>query len=292
VHRNNKPADLEGLWFPNPGFLVGGGPSIRDFPVEQLKDRGVVSMGMNLAAAAVHCRAWSFSDTPCKFHHALYLDPAIMTFAPEPKLKRRFMIKGEDGAFRWAKPRIRDCPNTYGFCRRTCFVPETFFIDWFAHWGPGKHQPKNTDRRGTICQIMLGIRLMHYLGCRRIYLLGVDYKGRDGKCYGYPAQKRDRRGRYEIEKEMLIRLQPVMARVGLEIFNLNPWQGIEKNRSALDIFPWADWDDAIADCKGIVPHGVCSTEGWYSMKKTKAQANRSPEITPMHFPGNQLVGRA
>jgi hypothetical protein len=278
VRRNDEPANIANLWAPNPAFLICGGPSINDFPTEKLRDRGVMSMAVNQVAAWVPTRAWCFSDPQNKFHHALFLDPAIMTFSPNPKLRHKIYIKTEEG-FRRTEIRVRDCPNTFGFERQTCFVPRTFYTDKWAHWGPGSGQPeeeRGVKKQGCLCTMMLGLRLLNYLGVKTIYLVGVDFVGRDGMCYGFPSQKKERNKRYRWEGWMLEQLKPEMAKRGIEVFNCNP-------QSNCFLFPYRRWEDALEDCKGSVGEEPLDTVGWYSKSKTKEEVQRHDPFTPRHF---------
>ena len=125
--------DLANMWS-TPGFLVCGGPSINKLPYQKLAERGIVSMGINNSAGHVPTTAWIFSDPQEKFHHGLYLDPKMITFAPIPKLTKRYRIK-ENGQFRWSEDQVKDCPNTFGYDRKTLLYPENFLKTDYAMWG-------------------------------------------------------------------------------------------------------------------------------------------------------------
>jgi len=275
VTRNGEPANIANLWAPCPAFLVCGGPSLNDHPLHRLRERGVVSLAVNQAAAWAPVKAWTFSDPGCKFHHSMFLDPAVMTFAPGPKLRHKISIK-LDGRFRASTVRGRDCPNTYAYGRMTYFVPETFFETKYAHWGPGKHQPPDVEKVGCLCTMLIGIRLLHFLGVKRMYLLGVDFKGRDGMCYGFPERKRERNRRYKWEREMLELLVPVFERRGVELYNCN-------EMSSCDLFPYVPFDVALDDCKGDVGKEPLDTLDWYDKKLVWAEMEKSEPYTPKHF---------
>jgi hypothetical protein len=275
VRRNGEPADIENLWAPYPAFLVGGGPSINDVDKERFRERGVMSMGINQVASWVPVRAWVHSDPQHKFHHAMFLDPSIMTFTPQPKLRYSFFMKTEEG-FRSSVPKVKDCPNTYGFRRDTCFMPDQFFTTPFAHWGPGKHQPKCYKQIGTFCTMLIGIRLLYHLGVRTIFLLGVDYCGRDKMCYGFPSDKRERNRRYKKERAMLEALLPTFERHGVLIYNTN-------RESQLDLFKHVPFDQAVDFCKGDIPPEPLDPRGYYAKSKTEPEAKAHPQLMPKHF---------
>lgn len=261
IDRNGEPANIEGLWSPYPAFLVCSGQSLDSFPLERLKERGVVSMGVNNAGARAHVKAWVFSDPQSKFHHALYLDPGVMTFCPRPKMKRQFKMKLEDG-FHSTGVRVRNCPNTYAFDRSTQFVPDDFFSTTYCHWGNGKHQPSDVESAGCLATLFIGVRLLYHLGVRTIYLLGVDHQGG--------------RRRWGKEDKAFERLRPVFKKHKLTIFNCNP------NTKSMS-FAFRSFDYAIADCKGSVPSEPLDVDGWYQKNDVRKQCEESEVVRPIHF---------
>jgi len=260
ITRNGKPIDLSGLWSPSPAFLIGSGPSLEEYPLERLRERGVVSLGINNAAARAPAKAWCFSDPQAKFHHALYLDPVVMTFAPNPKLKRKIVVKTKDG-FRSTNLRVRDCPNTYGFDRSTQFDPNEFFNTPFAHWGSGKHQPKGVEPSGMLATLLIGMRLLYYLGVRRIYLLGVDHYGK--------------RGRWAKEDRSFERMLPVFEKMGLRVINCN-------QKSGCRVFPYRSFADAIVDCKGSIQEPL-DVGDWYNKGEVKRKCGENEIFVPVHY---------
>jgi hypothetical protein len=138
------------MWWPSAGFVVGGGPSVNKFPYQRLAERGVVSVAVNNVAAYVPVRAFTFSDGQEKFHHALYLDPAMMCFVPAAKLKKRVRAKLPDGSFRTVDMQLSDCPNVWGIWRSGRFCPESFVTDWFAHWGYAGRQHQSEPHRSLM----------------------------------------------------------------------------------------------------------------------------------------------
>ena len=278
IERNGRPIDLAGLWAPNPALLVCSGPSLARHDLNRLRERGVASLGVNNAAAFAPVKAWCFSDPQTKFHQGLFLDPSVLTFAPAPKLKRRFVAKTGRG-FQVTSIRVRDCPNTCGFYRQSCFVPETFFDDWYAHWGRGKAQPEDADENipGGLCTVFLGFRLLVYLGVRRVFLLGVDHRKReDGYAYGYPSRKKGRKG-FRKERRMWELLRPECERRGIEVFDCG---GIN------DFFPSVTFDEAIWQCKGSVPEEPFDTIGWYEKARIEEECKRNETFEPLWYGRN------
>ena len=244
--------DLSNMWS-NPGFLVCGGPSINKLPYQKLGERGIVSMAINNSAGHIPVSAWVFSDPQEKFHHGLFLDPKLITFAPIPKLTKKYRIK-ENGQFRDSEDRVMDCPNTFGFDRKTSLYPENFLKTDYAMWGYGGKQPGDKPFE-CLATMLLGIRLMCYLGCPRIYLLGVDFLRTEVEQYAFSQKANPSNRRYEHENEMLKSIRPYIEKEGINIYNCNP----ESQCSAFDYVPF---EDAFNDCKGLVREPF-DLSGWY-----------------------------
>lgn len=261
-------AMLQGKWS-RPGFLVCGGPSINDLDHTRLQERGVVSLGVNNIAAHVPVDAWCFSDGQTKFHHGLFFDPKMMTFCPTPKLRKHVRMKvGEE--FRVTNVQVEQCPNTWGFQRSGRLYPEHFFDTWYAQWGFGGRQDDAEQPFRRLCTMLLGIRLMHYLGCRKIFMLGVDFWIDAGQPYAFNQAKGGGNGAWKKNEEMLRLCAQTFAREGLELFNCNP-------RSQLDLFPYVSYDVAVEQCKGLVPSGPLDLRDWYTKSITREFRAKYPE---------------
>ena len=279
------PVDLCGLWAPSAGFLVCGGPSLNKIPFERLRERGIVSLAVNNVAGHAPVTAWCFSDPQSKFHHGMFLDPKILTFAPIGKLRRKVRAKLPDGTFRGIRERVRGCPGTLGFARRTEFDASTFLTTSFAHWGRGGKQEEDNKPFMCLCTMLLGIRLLHYLGCPRVYMLGVDFLMTDEAQYSFGQAAGVRNGRYAKENAMLAELKPYFDREGFQLFNCNPDSGC-------DVFPKVSFETAYDDCKGAVPNEPFDLTEWYSKKIAKEQEEKFPhQISVGHLTSIQRNAR-
>lgn len=286
AYRNDDPlnvATIDGVPFPlrdfyrnaAAAFLVCGGPSLNAMPLEKLRERGIYSLGVNNAAGHAPCSAMVYSDPPMKFHHGIHLDPKMMKFVPLPKLadkSGRNMIRAKlpDGTFQTTVLRARDCPGTVGFERSTEFEPEQFFTSTGAMWGNGKTAAENNGRERTYCTMLIGIRLLHYLGFRRVYLLGVDFgmaydpgKFTAGVHDNYAFAQarpedacRSNNEQYRVANLMLKELRPICDRIGFQVFNCN-------RQSRCTAFDHVPFDQAFRDCKGGVPDEPFDLSGWY-----------------------------
>jgi len=249
-----KPINMSGIWNNMAGFLVCGGPSLNKLPLEKLKERGVVSLAVNNIAAHVPVKAWCFSDPHEKFHHGLFLDPSIMTFAPTPKLGRKIRVK-ENGKFHYANTKVKDCPNTFGFTRKTSLYPDKFLKTYYAQWGHGGKQPENEREFTCLCTMLIGIRLMCYLGCNRIFAIGVDFWRGEDEQYAFAQTASRVNGRYNKENKMLSNIRPHLEENGIKVYNCNP-------ESKCDAFEFATFENAFNICKNNISEPF-DLSGWY-----------------------------
>jgi hypothetical protein len=263
--RHGEPAGhvLRDLWRPAAAFLVGGGPSLNRLPYELLAERGIVSLGINNVCGKVPVRAFVCSDPPEKFHHGIFFDPAMLKFVPQPKLRKRVRAKLPDGSFCWTTFRVGDCPNVWGFSRRAEFDPAQFLTTQYATWGNDDEAVAKNGRPKILFTFFLALRLLHYLGVRRIYLLGVDFTMHDGPGGGYAFEQSrwassvgGNQSIYRVAAAMCAELRPVFDRSGLEVYNCN-------QESGLAVWPYVPFTEALEDCRGMTPREPYDLSGWY-----------------------------
>ncbi len=255
---------LRDLWRGCAGFMVCGGPSLKALPLERLKERGIVSLGINNASGFAPVRAATWSDPTEKFHHGISLDPSIMKFVPQPRLTDAVAVKLPSGQFAWTDMQLCDCPNVWAYNRSCQWEPARFLDSDAATWGNNDEGVARNGRPKIIFTFFLGLRLLHYLGVRRIYLLGADFAMTDQEGGGYAFNEARDGGaakcnndHYKKAAVMLAELKPILDRGGLEVFNCN-------RLSALEVFPHVPFDRALADCRGNVPAEPFDLNGWYA----------------------------
>jgi len=271
-HSGFTPVNMAGMWYPASGFLVCGGPSVNNLPIEKLRERGIVSFGVNNVSGHVPVDAWTFSDPQRKFHHGLHLDPKTITFSPIPKLRKHIRAKLPDNSYRILDKRVFECPSVFGYERKTEFHPESFFSTSYGHWGFGGNHP---NREFTcLCTMLLGIRLMHYLGCVNVYMIGVDFWMTNEAQYSFGQVKNVRNGRYSKENEMLKMLKPTFDKHNFNLFQCN-------KDSKCDSVPYVPFDEAFSDCKGSVPNEPFDLSDWYNKGITKKYDELYPELMPI-----------
>jgi hypothetical protein len=281
----NITKGLKNLWRGCAGFLVGGGPSINELPYQMLAERGVCSLGINGIAAKVPVKAMTFSDPPEKFPEACWLDPGLMKLVPRRKLNNgEIRHKQPDGSFVYTGRHAKDYPNVWGYEDRGWYTPESFLTEPSASFGNNKKGIVITKRPKIIFTFFSAIRLMHFLGVRRVYLLGVDFymnpalgvngnyaiddRRFDKMADRDEAEKQSRgvvdgnNSHYALANQMLIELRPYLEAAGFQIFNCNPM-------SRLRAFDWIPFDEALEDCRNGIPHGAIDTAGYYQKNPKK-----------------------
>lgn len=257
-------------WKDCPAFVVCGGPSINLLDLNHLRDSRVMSIGVNNVAAYAPVKAFVYSDPTEKFHSSIFLNPGVMVFAPRPKLQNQLRTK-VDGKFKFATRRVCDCPNVWGYERESRFDPSTFLTDEIAQWGsnPDKHE-SNRGRAKVLFTPFLAMRLLHYLGVRTMFLLGMDFHMTPGPVGGYAFGQGRTSGaaasnnaHYRRVNGMMHELRPHLEKAGVEVFNCNP-------KSRLSAFPHVDYEEALRICRDSVPPAD-DLSGWYEKDPSKGE---------------------
>jgi len=253
-------------------FLVCGGPSADPF-LDRLNSRGCFSLAVNNAGAhKVRPQAFVCSDPPMKFHQDIWLDPGCMKFVPSAKLsgRRNRMRTKIDGVFRRANRGIDLAPNVWAFKRWSWMYPDDrFFLADGCCWGNQDDGCRKTGEEKTVCTMLLGLRLLRYLGAARIYLVGVDFNMSPEHGYSFNQARNvgasaSNNRQFGVVNDWLCKMQRggTFKRFGLELFNCC-------ERSGLRAFPHVPFNEALADAKGIIgvrekaEGGEPDCEGWY-----------------------------
>ena len=225
-------------------------------------------MAVNNAAAWKDFRPSAFvcSDPPMKFHLGIWLDPVVMKFIPLPKLKlgRGVLRTKEEGKFSKLKYSAYHCPNVWGFLRRSWMaLDDTFFTEEGAAWGNLNEGVFRTGLPKTVNTMLLGLRLLYYLGARQIFLVGCDFKMQGDAVYAFDQNKEENgcesnNQQYYHANNWLTKLQEdgIFDRFGLSIMNTTM-------ESGLTAFPKIPIDEALQFALKGFPPCPLDTAGWY-----------------------------
>ncbi len=267
-------------------FLVCGGPGANQLELETLNRRGIWSMAVNNMAGHPRFRPSAFicSDPPLKFHHGIWLDPTIMKFVPVVKFKatRSSLKRKVDDenfvplTFDGNDVKVPDCPNVWAFGRRSWMqLDDSFFLEHEAAWGNHSSGVARTGLEKTVNTMLLAIRLMYYLGCRTIYLLGVDFYMAPAPSEGVTGnyafgELRDKSAvdtnneQFRVVNGWLTKMQTdgLFDRFGLKIFNCN-------EKTQLRAFYRVPFSTAVEDVLREFPSEPFDLKNWYAKKGSK-----------------------
>lgn len=180
-------------------FIIGGGPSLRDFDFSKLK--GELVIGVNRAYERIDCTVMFSLDSR---YYAWIV---------------RGQLKGE------AKKKLEDFKGYKVWLDSSAYVPYPEGVYLFKSIGGGLDFSWSLKNGlGGGCNSGYGaVNLAVCLGANPIYLLGFDMKG-DGKKQawwhdGYPAKQPDSVYRKYIER--FTRIAPTLKAKGIKVINLN-----------------------------------------------------------------------
>ncbi len=224
----DKPANLENKFYKAGCFFIGSGPSLETLNTKLLKERGILSFGANNIAAYRDIRPnfWVSCDGVSSFHKVIWKDPGIMKFVKRSNHEK-----------------IDTPPNTYYFDVNEDFMPQTFFTEPTVNFGNKSDLVDEFGGKGRRSVMHCALRIMFYLGIRRIYLIGCDFKMDEKRPYVFDQKKwsggcnTNNKG-YEIMNQRFKALDKESQKHGLKIYNCTPG-------SQLTAFEKLNYEDAI-----------------------------------------------
>ena len=278
IDRRRKRAEsLRNLLAGRSVFLACSGPSANLLPLEQLNRRGVWTMAVNNMAGHPRFRPQAFvcSDPPLKFSHSIWWDPQIMKFVPTAKMDGgRAALKRKVGPGKFVPDGVvSDCPNVWGFRRESWLSPDDqFFTSPGACWGNQNSGVQRTRQPKTVNTMFLAIRLLRYLGAKRVYLIGCDFRMASDYGYAFDQAINHKRSKdasrptcwdnnqYAVANRWLCEMQQkgVFSRFGIEFFNCF-------RESSLRAFSHVPFERALVECQGRVEDEPDLSE-WYEKK--------------------------
>ncbi|QDU41029.1 hypothetical protein Mal4_53940 [Maioricimonas rarisocia] len=174
-----QDVELEGLYsgpFRSACWIIGGGPSLDQLPVEAIAHSPVPRFGINLAGSSLlRPTFWTSYDPTARFHRSIYLDAGITKFVH----RRRAMDLVPETTFK-----VCECPNTLFFDRS----PDRGFHNYLS--GPGITDWQDTFIQAVGDACRLGFRTLYLAGCdmfiepscdqqRFASVHGVEYRPRE-----------------------------------------------------------------------------------------------------------------
>lgn len=267
---------LENFYRGSSCFLVCSGPSLKNVDLSLLNQRGIVTMAVNNAWSVCKPNLWICVDDPGNFLDIGWKDPSIIKFAPMGHVNRNLQVKEDNGEFRTSQFKVKDMPSVFYFRRNNKFEINEFLHQSTVNWGNEEKIVDELGNKGSRSVMLAAIRILYYLGFRRIYLLGADFKMESGKDnYAFKQNRstfsiNSNNNTYNILNSRFNALKPIFDSLNYKIFNCNKDSGLKS-------FPYISYENAIklASCKF---NKKISTEGWYDKKEKEKEKSSSLNV--------------
>jgi len=245
-------------------FFLGAGPSLLDLDLASLKQRGIITFGVNnLAAKLFRPNLWTCVDTPLSFHESIFRDPAITKFIAGIHTGSQFTTENRGRS----ELVVKQCPNVIHYDMNDLFEPDIFFEQDTVCWGNAENVTDCLGLKSGRSVMLPTIKIMAYLGFKRIYLLGCDFnmqydpeKKGTGKTYAFRQYKNQKA--CDDNNKGYIRLAKRLAALlpGLEFQNIKVYNCNEL--SNLKVFSYKSFDDCKKEALKNFPAKI-TTQGLY-----------------------------
>lgn len=260
--RFGEPTSLENVYLNGSVFLVLSGPSLLTNDLTLLQQRGICTMAVNNAGCVVRPNIWTFGDSTCKFHEALFRDPAILKILPKPRMGDRIRSKQGD-QFIQTDDAVVKMPGVVCIERNNDFKPDEWLYEKSINWGSGKEWSAKTGYPRVLSTMIQAVRICYYLGFRKVFLLGCDFKMTPESVYAFKQFKHaggctGNNASYASIEWIFHQLRPYFKEAGFEVFNCNP-------NTYMTAFPVLPYQEALDMALQNFPKEV-DTYGWYDSK--------------------------
>lgn len=269
---------LENFYRGSHCFLVCSGPSLNNIDLSLLNQRGIVTMGINNSWSTYKPMLWTCVDDPGNFLDIGWKDPSILKFTPISHVNKNLQVKEDSGVFRSSQFKVKEMPSVLYFRRNEKFDAQNFLNQNTINWGNKDKEKDDLGNVGGRSVMLAAIRILYYLGFRRVYLLGADFKMESGKD-NY-AFKQDRsissingnNSTYKTLNSRFDSLKPIFDSLNYKIYNCNKDSGLKS-------FSYMSYENALQRAAGKFKKTI-DTEGWYDRKEKekKIQENNIKAI--------------
>ena len=242
-------------------FLILSGPSLKQHDLSQLTRRGIVTMGVNNSWAVHRPNLWTCVDDPGRFIDTGWKDPGILKFVPMALWNKRLRIQRPCGTLAPSAFRVRQMPSVLFYRRSEHFDPRRFLDEDVICWGNPGSTVDALGIKGKRSVMLVAIRLLHYLGFRKVYLVGADFRMAPDRKYAFDERRSEQAIRhnnalYEALDKRFHALRPQFEKARFQVFNCTPDSGL----TAFDFMPYEQAVEAAAkECSKPV-----NTQGWYT----------------------------
>lgn len=239
-------------------FLMLGGPSLSQMPLEQLNQIGILSAACNNAATLYRPNLWFMVDPPHKFNYALWRDPGVQKFTMladnringELRSHSKGNVVVNTGHFAW------QCPNTFFVEVSSGFTVENFLDRPKPAWECELHDGKKRHVKRSV--MLVALRMLYWLGFRTVFLLGADFHYRPEKTYAFPGCNKDasscgsNNNTMHVLNQWFLKLRPEFERRGFRVYNATPGSRL----TAFDLVEFSQAVEKVAWQKPLETRGL------------------------------------
>lgn len=238
-------------------FLICGGPSMREFDWDRLEQPGVLTASVNNAPLGKAWKTkkasdvfrphfWFCVDEPKHFHEVIWRDSSVMKFTKD-KFRKAHKFRTMDGDDKhWVgTAKLVETRNVWYYYHSKRIPDDDFFVG-HPTWGTNPHKSV----------MFVAIRILYWLGIRRIFLLGADFNQTPKDSYSFDDPMPSGRAQYNTEKfghldDFFNKLLPTFNRYGLQIINCS-------DPSRIATFDKVPFEDALYDVIQKIPQHIKS----------------------------------
>ena len=258
-------------------FLVCAGPSLNQHSLKLLDQRGIVTCAVNNAGTIIRPNLWVSVDDPANFADAIWRDPAITKFVPLCHMEKPISTRNETGEIVLSDLLVGDMPAVFGYRRNEAFNAEQWLFEDTFNWGNHSQRVDAHGVKGSRSVMLVALRLLFFLGFRRVYLLGCDFRMNYGAQNYAFEQHRSRssvngnNGTYHALNIRLGALKPHFEKEGFEVLNCTPDSG-------LTVFQYVPFEQSIEAAITTFPKTI-NTAGMYDRSTKKNLADELPSYS-------------
>lgn len=242
-------------------FLILSGPSLAQHDLTLLDKRGILTMAVNNAWAVHRPHLWTCVDGPGLFIDTGWKDPGILKLVPMVHWNAHLRTRQSDGKLVKSQSRVKQMPSVLLYRRNEHFDHRRFLDEDTICWGNSSQTKDSLGLQGKRSVMMVALRLLHYLGCRTVYLVGADFKMSPVQKYAFDENRtanaiRHNNMLFAALNRRFEALREHFQQANFTVFNCTPESGL----TAFKHMPYAQAVEKVAaECSKDV-----DTKGWYS----------------------------
>ncbi len=202
--------------------FLGGGPSLAEVDLAGLKARGIgLTLGVNNVCQITTPRVWLCADNPIAFPGPHWDDARCLKVVPRAYADRVLRDRRQ----------VQDHSDTLFYRRNARFRAERFLEEPTFNWGCERHVHDGLGNTGGRSVMLVALKLLHYFGVRRVYLLGCDFRMDAERPYAHGQTKgagavRMNNRKFQLLDTRFAALRPHFEAAGFEVINATPGSGL------------------------------------------------------------------